>query len=101
MNDQTTAVKKLLAAAVCSFERRGRGDHEIWLGPISGRSFTADGAVEPRHTAGTTPNHARLDTAFWPRRVVMGLSKVADPRPRAGVATRLPHQTPWRPLPAT
>ena len=47
----TPQVKKLLAAHGCSFERQGKGDHEIWFSPITQRRFVVDGSMKSRHTA--------------------------------------------------
>jgi hypothetical protein len=41
----TPDLKKLLLEAGCSFERQGKGDHEIWYSPITDRRFVMDGAI--------------------------------------------------------
>ncbi|XOC81579.1 type II toxin-antitoxin system HicA family toxin [Microvirga sp. M2] len=64
MNDDTKAVKELLKAAGCYFQRQGRGDHEIWFSPIVQRKFTVDGAMKSRHTANGTLKDAGLPKAF-------------------------------------
>lgn len=64
MNDYTAAVKRLLLDAGCVFRRQGRGDHEIWYSPVSGRAFTVDGAIKSRHTANKTLKDAGLKKAF-------------------------------------
>jgi hypothetical protein len=35
----------------CAFVRQGKGDHEIWESPISGKKFTVDKGGVNRHTA--------------------------------------------------
>jgi hypothetical protein len=35
----TPKLKQLLRDAGCSFERQGKGDHEIWFSPITGIRF--------------------------------------------------------------
>lgn len=64
MNDYTKLVKQLLLEAGCTFKRQGRGDHEIWWSPISGRSFTVDGGIKSRHTANAILKQAGLKKAF-------------------------------------
>lgn len=60
----TPEVKELLSAADCYFKRQGKGDHEIWFSPISGRSFTVDSKILSRHTANETLKQAGLKKAF-------------------------------------
>jgi hypothetical protein len=35
------AVRDKLAEAGCLFVRHGRGDHDIWVNPVSGQNLTA------------------------------------------------------------
>ena len=60
----TPAVKKLLRAAGCRFERQGKGDHEIWFSPVSGKRFPVDADIRSRHTANAVLKQAGLDKAF-------------------------------------
>jgi hypothetical protein len=39
MASYTSALKKNLVTAGCSRVRHGKGDHEIWYSPISGKHF--------------------------------------------------------------
>ncbi|MGJ3263391.1 MAG: type II toxin-antitoxin system HicA family toxin [Salinarimonas sp.] len=57
------AVKTRHAAAGCMFERQGRGDHEIWFTPISGKAFTVHGAIQSRPSPDKTLEDAWLDEA--------------------------------------
>jgi hypothetical protein len=57
-------IKKLLKAAGCEFVREGKGDHEIWLSPITKRHFTLDKGVTVKATANGTLKDAGLDKAF-------------------------------------
>lgn len=57
-------LKKLLTDAGCAFHRQGRGDHEIWYSPITGRYFTIDQGTKSRHTANETLKQAGLPKAF-------------------------------------
>tara|TARA_R110000868_G_scaffold112627_3_gene303173 strand:- start:543 stop:674 length:132 start_codon:yes stop_codon:yes gene_type:complete len=42
----------------------GKGDHEIWFSPVTGRSFVFDRGVKVRHTANGILKDAGLDKAF-------------------------------------
>jgi hypothetical protein len=64
MNDFAPAVKKALREAGCSFVRQGRGDHEMWKSPISGKSFPVDSKIKSRHTANGILNQAGLPKRF-------------------------------------
>ncbi len=44
----TPELKRLLAAAGCTFERPGKGDHEIWYSPITKRRFPVDHEILSR-----------------------------------------------------
>jgi hypothetical protein len=57
-------IEQLLVQAGCHCVRKGKGDHEIWFSPISGRSFVFDRGVKLRHTANGTLKDAGLDKAF-------------------------------------
>ena len=60
----TPELKRLLAAAGCTFERPGKGDHEIWYSPITKRRFPVDHKVLSRHTANGVLKQAGLPKAF-------------------------------------
>jgi hypothetical protein len=55
---------QLLTAAGCTFIREGKGDHEIWHSPITGRHFTVDKGVQIKHTANGSLKDAGLPKAF-------------------------------------
>ena len=58
-------VKKILLAADCSFVRQGRGDHEIWFSPLTGRPFVVKAhRMRSRHTANATLKQAGLEKRF-------------------------------------
>lgn len=42
-------VRAILKEHGCYFIRNGKGDHEIWKSPISGRHFTVDSKIKSRH----------------------------------------------------
>lgn len=60
----TPQLKRLLLAEGCRFERQGKGDHEIWYSPVSGRFFVVDGDIRSRHTANAVLKQAGLGKHF-------------------------------------
>ena len=60
----TRALKRRLRDAGCRRVRQGRGDHEIWFSPASGRYFPVDGNIKSRHTANAVLAQAGLKKAF-------------------------------------
>jgi len=62
--DFSGELKRLLAANGCQFRRHGKGDHDIWFSPISGRSFPVDHSITSRHTANGILKQAGLPKAF-------------------------------------
>ena len=51
MAEYEKKVREILAQTGCTFYRHGKGDHDIWYSPISGRHVTVDGKIKSRHTA--------------------------------------------------
>ena len=45
MADYAPEVKRLLREAGCYPVRQGKGDHEIWFSPITGRKFVVDSII--------------------------------------------------------
>ncbi len=64
MSDFTPKLKKYLKDAGCSFERQGKGDHEIWYSPVTGIKFVVDNAIKSRHTANAVLKQAGLPKKF-------------------------------------
>jgi hypothetical protein len=62
--DYAPRLKRLLKNAGCRFERAGKGDHEIWYSPLSGRRFPVDREIKSRHTANAILKQAGLSKAF-------------------------------------
>jgi hypothetical protein len=60
----TTSLKKRLRDGGCSFERQGKGDHEIWYSPITRIRFVVDNSIRSRHTADAVLKQAGLPKAF-------------------------------------
>jgi len=44
-------LRRLLRRAGCTFVRAGKGSHEIWQSPITGRRFPIPIGIVSRHTA--------------------------------------------------
>ncbi len=64
MADYAADLIKLLREAGCVFVRPGKGDHQIWHSPISGRHFVVDAKIKSRHTANAVLKQAGLHKAF-------------------------------------
>jgi len=61
MADYTRTVKKALMQEGCYFLRYGKGDHEIWYSPITGRNIVVDGSITKRSSALKTLKKAGVD----------------------------------------
>jgi len=64
MPDFTPDLKRLISKAGCAFERQGKGDHEIWYSPITGKRFVVDTKIKSRHTANGVLKQAGLPKRF-------------------------------------
>lgn len=64
MASYTRELKQKLSAAGCSYERKGKGDHEIWYSPLTNRRFPVDNDIKSRHTANEVLKQAGLSKAF-------------------------------------
>jgi hypothetical protein len=60
----TPKLKEILRAHGCTFERPGRGDHEIWYSPITERRFPVDHKILSRHTANAVLRQAGIPKQF-------------------------------------
>ena len=54
-------LKQVLKEHGCEFFRKGKGDHEIWWNPTTGRKFPVDAGVKSRHTANAVLKQAGVD----------------------------------------
>lgn len=45
MSDYSKGLKRLLNETDCSFERQGKGDHEIWYSPVTRVRFVVDNVI--------------------------------------------------------
>jgi predicted RNA binding protein YcfA (HicA-like mRNA interferase family) len=57
-------LRRLLVRAGCTFVRAGKGSHEIWRNPITGRRFPVPVGIVSRHTANGVLEQAGLPKAF-------------------------------------
>lgn len=64
MADYYRDVIRLLRDAGYEFKRPGRGDHEIWWNPRSGRRITVDRKLKSKITANEILKDAGLPKAF-------------------------------------
>jgi predicted RNA binding protein YcfA (HicA-like mRNA interferase family) len=64
LNNFSKPVKKLLSEAGWQPMRQGKGDHEIWYDPKTGKKVTVDSAMKSRHTANAVLKRAGLPKAF-------------------------------------
>ena len=64
MESFTPRLKQLLQAAGCSFVRQGKGDHEIWVSPVTRTHFVVDAKIKSRHTANAVLRQAGLPKHF-------------------------------------
>jgi predicted RNA binding protein YcfA (HicA-like mRNA interferase family) len=60
----TPELKRLLREAGCRPVRQGKGDHEIWQSPISGKRFPVDSKILSRHLANAVLKQAGLPKQF-------------------------------------
>jgi hypothetical protein len=54
----------LLRQAGCRLERQGKGSHEIWSSPITGRTFSVPRNIKKPTTANGILQQAGLPKAF-------------------------------------
>ena len=64
MNNFAPPVKKLLSLAGWQYLRLGKGDHEIWTDPATGKKVVVDHTIKSRHTANAILKQAGLSKAF-------------------------------------
>lgn len=64
MTTFTPELKRLLREAGCRPVRQGKGDHEIWQSPISGKRFPVDSKIVVRHLANAVLKQAGLPKRF-------------------------------------
>ena len=64
MAEYEKKVRDMLKDSGCSFVRHGKGDHDIWHSPITGKNFPVDSKIKSRHTANGIMKDAGIDHKF-------------------------------------
>ncbi|MDR0585982.1 MAG: type II toxin-antitoxin system HicA family toxin [Treponema sp.] len=64
MAEYEKKVRQILTKHGCYFIRRGKGDHDIWHSPITGKNFPVDGEIRIRHVANGIMKQAGIDHHF-------------------------------------
>lgn len=64
MAEYEKKVRQLLREHGCHFVRRGKGDHDIWNSPITGKNFPVDGEIRIRHIANAIMKQAGIPHHF-------------------------------------
>lgn len=64
MAEYEKKVRKILSQNGCSFQRRGKGDHDIWYSPITQRHITVDTKIKSRHTANAIMKQSGINYKF-------------------------------------
>ncbi len=64
MAEYEKKVRDMLSDSGCTFVRRGKGDHDIWYSPITGRNVTVDTKIKSRHTANAIMKQSGIDYKF-------------------------------------
>jgi predicted RNA binding protein YcfA (HicA-like mRNA interferase family) len=60
MADYRRQVIEILKQRNCRFDRKGKGDHEIWRAP-NGKKFPVDSKILSRHTANAILKQAGIN----------------------------------------
>jgi hypothetical protein len=64
MAEYDKKVRDILQQNGCHFERRGKGDHDIWYSPITNSHVTVDGKIKSRHTANAIMQQSGISHRF-------------------------------------
>ena len=64
MAEYEKAVRKVLRDNGCRFVRRGKGDHDIWYSPLTGKNFPVDGKIKSRNIANAVMRQSGLNHKF-------------------------------------
>lgn len=64
MAEYEKKVRQILNSNGCVFLRHGKGDHDIWENPATGKRFTVDGKIKSRHTANAVMKQAGINYKF-------------------------------------
>ena len=60
MADYEKDVRKKLTENMCIFVRHGKGDHDIWYSPLTGKNFPIDSKIKSRHIANVIMKQAGI-----------------------------------------
>lgn len=64
MAEYEKKVRDILSSYGCFFVRHGKGDHDIWYSPITGKNITVDGKIKSRYTANAILKQAGIKERF-------------------------------------
>lgn len=64
MAEYEKKVRNVLRENGCHFIRRGKGDHDIWYSPLTGRTFPVDSKIKSRHMANVILKQSGIDYRF-------------------------------------
>lgn len=64
MAEYEKKVRNVLRENGCHFVRQGKGDHDIWYSPLTGRTFPVDSKIKSRHMANVILKQSGIDYRF-------------------------------------
>ena len=64
MAEYEKRIREILLKNGCSFVRHGKGDHDIWYSPITGRNVTVDSKIKSRYTANAIMKQSGIGIRF-------------------------------------
>ena len=64
MAEYEKKVREILTKYQCTFQRHGKGDHDIWYSPITDRHITVDTKIKSRHTANAIMKQSGINYKF-------------------------------------
>ena len=64
MAEYEKKVREQLAKNNCFFVRHGKGDHDIWYSPLSGKHIAVDSKIKSRHTANAIMKQSGIKFRF-------------------------------------
>lgn len=64
MTDFTREIRQYLKEAGWRFHRHAKGDHEIWINPVTNEKVAVDGKVRSRGLANKILKDARIGKKF-------------------------------------
>ena len=64
MGDYTKKVKEILSDNGFQYERRGKGDHDIWYNPDTKKSVSVDGKIKLKTSANELLKEAGIGKRF-------------------------------------